>query len=143
MSCHLWSPHSSLSLALLPVVLGQLLSCYPGEERPDGSVWEVMWVDLVKGNELLSSGNTRRVANKVIKNVQLPMGHSDLLPGEATHMLLRATTQRQQKSDTSHTPTLLAGSRASCISAHLILTQVCPLSPPVPRFPPTRGILHT
>lgn len=62
MSCHLWSPYSFPLLAPPPrlsVALGQLLSCLPGKERRDRSVWEVMWVDLIKGDEMLSSENTQ------------------------------------------------------------------------------------
>lgn len=86
-----------------------------------GWVWEVMAVGglWMQGEVAELPGNNPCIANRMIRNVQLFVGHSDL-PGQVTHVLLPAI-QARGNWIADALLRLFLGSRQNSIPAHLIL----------------------
>lgn len=87
-----------------------------------GWVWEVMAVGglWMQGEVAELPGNNPCIGNRMIRNVQLFVGHSDLLPGQVTHVLLPAI-QARGNWIADALLRLFLGSRQNSIPTHLIL----------------------
>lgn len=56
-----------------------------GQEGGSGRLW--LWGHLVRGRVAELLERTPGFGNRMIRNVQLFVGHFDLLPGQVTHVL--------------------------------------------------------